>query len=198
MNPLIHTSQNLISTIVSLCAISIATIKNVPILMANYYGDPVRPRVDVKLNKITQSWLYDTGASRSCMNTKAFYELFPNKVLNSKSRNSNSTNLRDAGGNSLGLYGIFTLPLTILGKTIEHEIWVCDKITDSIIGADFINKYHLSYDTLSRSVHWRNLSPASVIFAKRNTICSIINANHQSKISRSNRGFCTSHCDHFF
>jgi hypothetical protein len=73
MNPLIHTSQNLISTIVSLCAISIATIKNVPSLMANYYGDPVRPRVDVKLNKITQSWLYDTGASKSCMNTKAFY-----------------------------------------------------------------------------------------------------------------------------
>ena len=139
MNPLIHTSQNLISTIVSLCAISIATIKNVPSLMANYYGDPVRPRVDVKLNKITQSWLYDTGASRSCMNPKAFHELFPNKVLNSKSRNSNSTNLRDAGGNSLGLYGIFTLPLTILGKTIEHEISICDKITDSIIGADFIN-----------------------------------------------------------
>ena len=88
--------------------------------MANYYGDPVRPRVDIKLNKITQSWLYDTGASKSCMNTRTFRELFPNKVLNSKSRNSNSTNLRDDGGNSLGLCGIFTLPLTILGKTIEH------------------------------------------------------------------------------
>ena len=61
MNPLISTSQKLISTILSICAVSIATIKNVPTLMANYYGDNVRPRVDVTLSKTTQSWLYDTG-----------------------------------------------------------------------------------------------------------------------------------------
>jgi hypothetical protein len=40
--------------------------------MANYYGDNIRPRVDVKLNNVTHSWLYDTGAAKSCMNTKTF------------------------------------------------------------------------------------------------------------------------------
>ena len=169
MNPLISTSQKLISTILSLCAVSIATIKNVPTLMANYYGDNIRPRVDVKLNNVTQSWLYNTGAARSCMNTQTFCKLFPNKTLNTRSRNSNSANLREAGGNSLGLYGIFTLPLTILGRTFKHKIWACDKITDSIIGADIINKYHLSYDTLSRSVHWRNLSHQPVLTLQKET-----------------------------
>jgi hypothetical protein len=169
MNPLIHTSQNLISTILSICAVSIASIKNVPSLMANYYGDNIRPRVDVKLNNVTHSWLYDTGAAKSCMPTKTFLELFPNKILNQRSRNSNLSNLRDAGGNSLGLYGIFSLPITILGKTFQHDIWVCDRITDSIIGADIINKYHLSYDTLSRSVHWRNLSHQPVLSLQKET-----------------------------
>ena len=169
MNPLISTSQKLISTILSICAVSIATIKNVPTLMANYYGDNVRPRVDVTLSKTTQSWLYDTGAARSCMNTAAFCKLFPGKYFKSKLRDSKTTNLRDAGGNSLGLYGIFTVPLTILGRTFNHEIWVCDKITDSIIGADIINKYHLSYDTLSRSVHWRNLTHQPVLSLQKET-----------------------------
>jgi hypothetical protein len=84
--------------------------------MANYYGDNIRPRVDVKLNNVTHSWLYDTGAAKSCMNTKTFCELFPNKILNQRSRNSNLSNLRDAGGNSLGFMAFFHYPLQFWAK----------------------------------------------------------------------------------
>jgi hypothetical protein len=40
--------------------------------MANYYGDNIRPKCGCKIKHITQSWLYDTGAAKSCMNTKTF------------------------------------------------------------------------------------------------------------------------------
>ena len=57
-----HTSKTLISAIVLLCGASIAIIKNVPSLMANYYGYNIRPRVDFKINNVTQSWLYNMDA----------------------------------------------------------------------------------------------------------------------------------------
>jgi hypothetical protein len=102
--------------------------------MANYYGDNIRPRVDVKLNNVTQSWLYDTGAAKSCMNTKTFCELFPNKILNQRSRNSNLSNLRDAGGNSLGLYGIFTLPVQFWVKLFNTKFGFVTKLQIPSLG----------------------------------------------------------------
>ena len=105
MNPLISTIRKLISTILSICALSIATIKNVPTLMANYYGDNVRPRVDVKLNNTTQKWLNDTGAARLCMNTTAFCKLFPGKSFKPKSRDSKLANL---------LFTAFAIPYKVI------------------------------------------------------------------------------------
>jgi hypothetical protein len=43
--------------------------------MANYYGDPVRPRMDVKINNVYIIVGYMTRAqAKSCMNTKTFCE----------------------------------------------------------------------------------------------------------------------------
>ena len=96
MDPLIHTSRNLIDITLSLCAVSIATIKNVPTLMAIYYVD----NVDIKIKNMTQSWINNMCADNSCMNTTTFCKLFPNKIFHTRSRNSGSPNLRDAKVNS--------------------------------------------------------------------------------------------------
>ena len=55
------------------------------------------------------------------------------------------------------------MTLQILGKTFVHKVWVCNKINDLIIGADFINSNHLQYDTLSRSIHFRNKPHAPIL-----------------------------------
>ena len=77
-----------------------------------------------------------------------------------------SPGLKDASGNSLNLYGVFPMSLTILGKTVIHEVWVCNKINDLIIGADFINSHHLQYNTLSRSIHFWNKPHAPIVCLK--------------------------------
>ena len=117
------------------------------------------------------SWLYDTGAARSCISTDQFHLLFPEgcrEFFHSK-HTTTGTGLQDAGGHSLQLYGIVPITLTILGKTIRHNIWICNRINDSIIGIDLINQFNLQYDTLSKSVHWRNKSHKPVLTLSQTT-----------------------------
>jgi len=72
-------------------------------------------------------------------------------------------NLRDAGGNSLGLWGIFSMQINVLGKSIAHDVWVCEKINDLILGSDFILKHNLAFDTVKRSYFWQTAPASSVI-----------------------------------
>ena len=108
------------------------------------------------VNGISKSWLYDTGACRTCLSTDNFFEWFKTSLPWSVGPKSPSQNLRDAEGNSLGFCGIYSIPLTFMGKTVMHNVWVCDKITDLLIGIDFIQTQKLAYDCVSRSVHWSN------------------------------------------
>jgi hypothetical protein len=97
-----------------------------------------------------------------------YKHLFPNGLKPIMTKNYTPDTLKklklhDAGGNSLGLFGIFPMTMTMLGKTVTHEIWVCDKITDMIIGIDFIHKFHLGYDTFSRSIQWQTGPQGSIL-----------------------------------
>ena len=109
------------------------------------------------------SWLYDTGAAKTCISTTQFQTLFPNGYQDFFHKHKTTSGLQDAGGNSLQLMGIVPMHLTILGKTILHNVWICDKINDAIIGSDLINKFLLQYDTLSHSVHWRNKGHSPIL-----------------------------------
>ena len=64
---------------------------------------------------------------------------------------------------------LYKIPLTIMGKTVVHEVWVCDKITDLIIGVDFIQTFKLAYDCTSRSVHWNSEPHAPVLTLREET-----------------------------
>ena len=69
----------------------------------------------------------------------------------------------------MGFHVVYYIPLTILGKTVLHEVWVCDKITDLITGVDFIQIHKLAYDCTSRSVHWNNEPHAPVLTLREET-----------------------------
>ena len=107
-----------------MCTLSIALFKNVSSVMSSKIGDSVtaanRPRVRVQIGDTTMSWLYDTGAAKSCISTEQFHSLFPNGYENFPASKHALAGLKDAGRNSLNLYGIIPLNLTILGKTIKH------------------------------------------------------------------------------
>ena len=179
MTPLIETcnsiktcSSKFFAILMSFCsAILVVSSINIHLakFMASLNGDTSRPRVNVTVNGIEKSWLYDTGAARTCISTAMFHTLFPHGISRTVSANVPSLNLQDAGGNSLGLYGIFTIDFLIMGKTIQHEIWVCDKITDHIIGYDFIKKHNLAFDTMSEQVHWYRQPHPSVLSLSHET-----------------------------
>jgi hypothetical protein len=123
----------------NLCAVSIATINNTYRNM-HFNGDTKdsgneklysmdsksktqRPYVKAKVNGYGRNFLYNTGASRTCIKLETFNKMFPNghprKLLSSI-----MADLLDAGGNSLRMVGVFLMPFEIMGKSFMHEVRV--------------------------------------------------------------------------
>ncbi len=82
---------------------------------SKYEGDN-RPRVRVTQNQIEQSFLYDTGAQRSCMPFKAFKKI--HGTTNLKRKPEPDLKIKDAGGNDLGYRGTYMVPMQILGEKL--------------------------------------------------------------------------------
>jgi hypothetical protein len=149
----------MLSLIMNLCSVSIATINAFKEDIMNINGDKTeeerltqRPYVKVKVNGQIRSFLYDTGASRTCMKISTFNKMFPNGHPRQLRTNAISPDLLDAGGRSLGLCGVFYVPMEILGRKFNHEIRVLKHVTEDIIGIDLIHKQHLFYDPINRDV----------------------------------------------
>ena len=99
MAPLTRTSSAICNVILSLC---IPTINSFPNIMASFMGDfSLQPRVNVTVNNKTRRWLYDTGASKTCINLKQFRELFPKGTPRQIKSLHSGRNLECASGNSL-------------------------------------------------------------------------------------------------
>jgi hypothetical protein len=69
---------------------------------SRYEGDN-RPRVKVTQEDIEQSFLYNTGAQRSCMPFKAFKRIYG--TVKPKQKPEPDLNIKDAGRNDLGYKG---------------------------------------------------------------------------------------------
>ena len=114
-----------------------------------------RPRIDIFFDKNKASWLFDTGASRTCMPEKTFRKMFsPGNRPSPLPRKETDYELKDAGGNDLGLLGTYLLTFNIRGRSVQHEVVVLKNLTDSILGADFMHRHHLSYDAYARQYIW--------------------------------------------
>ena len=70
------TNNSICSLILQFCTLSIATINKIPSTVLSICSTRIRPRVDVTINGKNTSWLYDTGATRTCLNERVFRQLF--------------------------------------------------------------------------------------------------------------------------
>jgi len=52
--------------------------------MTPFNGDKVRPRITAKAGGQTFSWLFDTGASITCMSAQSFNAAFPTSLIKYK------------------------------------------------------------------------------------------------------------------
>ena len=151
MEPIVNT----VNKIASKCAqINTSTFNNVMTLItlvcnsttAKYEGDH-RPRVRVTRDDIEQSFLYDTGAQRTCMPFKAFKRIYG--TAKCKKLPETNLHIRDAGGNDLGYKGTYLAPMQVLGRKVMHDLVVLENVQDTILGHNFIKQHHLSYNSLS-------------------------------------------------
>ena len=169
MTPHRRSGSLICNLIMSLCSVSFATINNFSNQIGAVIGDySVRPRIDVEVNSSTQSWLYDSGAARTCMNLEVFRKMFP-RGNPRPCKVSDPRRLRDASGNDMGLFGIFIMNLTILGKTNEHSVYVLRQVNDIILGADFIHKFNLDYNSVTRTHFWRKPAEAPILSVSEQT-----------------------------
>jgi hypothetical protein len=91
--------------------------------MAPFNGDKIRPRLTAKAGGQTFSWLFDTGASITCMTKASFNAAFPHQKPR---RVQNSLHCTAASGDKLNSLGIYEIGLFIKGKKFTHNINVMD------------------------------------------------------------------------
>jgi hypothetical protein len=98
----------------NMCTISIATCNKILNQMAPFNGDRVRPRITTRAGGKAFSWLFDKGASVTCMTAESFHAAFPS---NKPHRVQNVQHCTAAPGNKINSLGIFEIDLQIKGKT---------------------------------------------------------------------------------
>jgi hypothetical protein len=103
------------------------------------------------------SWLFDTGAAITCMNSRSFNVAFgnqkPKKIANAQSCVA-------ASGDAMNSIGVYEVDLYIKG----HPVNVIIELNDNIIGIDFMHRNKLIYDVNTRQVKFAD--------EKMNTICA--------------------------
>jgi len=90
----------------------------------NITTDGKRPYVKAKVKNYGINFLYDTGASRTCMTMNTFQNAFPIGTPRKLKTNSISDELYDAGGKSLGCIGVYEMDCEVLGRKIKHPVRV--------------------------------------------------------------------------
>jgi len=87
VNPLRGNRLVLPQLILNLCIALLATCNKLYEIFAP--GEKVHPRINVKTRNHTMSWLFDTGAAITCINSQSFKAAFgnhqPKKLSNSQS-----------------------------------------------------------------------------------------------------------------
>jgi hypothetical protein len=173
----------ILQLILNLCTISITTCNKFFNQMTPFNGDRIRPRLTAKAGGKTFSWLFDTGASITCMTQASFHAAFPHTK---PCRVQNSQHCTAASGDKLNSLGIYKIDLFIKGKKFTHPINVMDTLTDNIIGIDFMHKNKLHYDVQTRRVKIAGIEGDQIVAIKEQVLpalaSTVITARYKGKI----------------
>jgi len=134
--------------------------------MTPFNGDKIRPRLSVRAGNKTFSWLFDTGASVTCMNKESFYLAFGHSKPKQISKPQSCV---AASRDKMSSYGVFEVDLLIKGKKLTHPVNVIQELNENIIGIDFIHAHKVTYDVISSRVKFSGAGTNSIA-ALKNTV----------------------------
>jgi len=104
--------------ILNLCTVSIAMCNKIFNQMTTINGDWIRPRVTARAGGKMFSWLFDTGASVTCMTAASFKAALPHSK---PGRVQNAQHCIAASGNQMNSLGIFEIDLQIKRKNLQTQ-----------------------------------------------------------------------------
>ena len=145
--------------ILNLCLASLTTCSKIYDIFAP--GEKIRPRVNVRTGNQTISWLFDTGAAITCMNSRSFNAAFGNQKTK---KIANAQSCVAASGDAMNSMGVYEVDRYIKGQKFTHPVNVINELNDNIIGIDFMHRNKLVYDVNTRRVKFAD--------KKMNTICA--------------------------
>ena len=123
-------------------------------IMTNEKKKIGRPFVSIRIGCQNTTALYDTGADISCISEKLFRMIPPTKrpeMIPSLA----GQEIKSASGNFLEVKGAYTMMMNILGKNIQHRIFVVRNLSEPVIlGSDFIHQHQLSYCPIRHVIYW--------------------------------------------
>jgi len=169
--------------ILNLCTISIAMCNKFFNQMTPFNGDRVRPRLTAKAGGKTFSWLFDTGASITCMTQASFNAAFPHQKPHIIQSSQHCT---AASGDKLNSLGIYEIDLYIKGKKFTHPMNIMETLTDNIIGIDFMHKNKLKSDMQTRQVKLASIEGDQIVAIKEQVLpafaSTVVTAKFKGKV----------------
>ena len=81
------------------------------------------------------SWLFDTGAAITCMNSRSFNAAFGSQKLK---KISNSQSCVATSGDAMNSIGVYKVDLWIKGQKFTHPVNVIMELNDNIIRINFM------------------------------------------------------------
>ena len=143
--------------ILSLCSLAISNVFSYSNICSTFQTETSkRPFITLKVQGVTGSWLFDTGASATCISLSEFRKILPE---NRPTKLPAMINLSSASADSLNVYGVYNLNLSFNGKNILNPVYVCSNLNQkAILGIDAIEKFGLIYSPLQKSFSFENVS----------------------------------------
>jgi hypothetical protein len=164
--------------ILNLCLASLTTCNRLyEIFMP---GEKIRPRITFKTGNQTTSWLFDTGAAITCMNSQSFNAAFgtrkPRKISNAQSCVATS-------GDAMNSIGVYEVELWMKGQKFKHPLNAFTELNDNIIGIDFMHCNKLIYDVNTRQVKFADANLNTIYTTKQVTIPAMTYSNITTKFN---------------
>jgi hypothetical protein len=168
--------------ILNLCLASLTTCNKIYDIFTP--GEKIRPRVNVRTGSQTTSWLFDTGAAITCMNSRSFNAAFGNQKPKKRAKAQSCVT---ASGDAINSIGIYEIDLYIKGQKFIHPVNVINELNDNIISIDFMHCNKLIYDVNTRQVKFADEQMNTISATKQITIPAMTS----SIIFRSSTGLLT-------
>jgi predicted aspartyl protease len=179
VTPLMGSRSVLTQIILNLCLASLTTCNKIYDIFAT--GEKIRPRVNVRTGNQTTSWLFDTGAAITCMNSRSFNAAFGNQKTK---KIANAQICVAASGDAMNSIGIYEIDFYIKGQKFTHPVNVINELNDNIIGIDFMHRNKLVYDVNTRQVKFADEKMNTISATKQITIPAMTSSIIPTKFNR--------------